>query len=262
MERLYNIAGKEIALFLFRFDLVGSKGVDIVLNVEIYHDMYADIDQRMKPLIHACSETLLRYRKHYNSTTIMDGTIHFDGMFEVVLSKGLRAIIDPKEQEQLFEDARRISDLLKELMIRRTKEERGELPPLDFMDEPASDDEVKQGLEQLGHVKRAEQERQFLEEGAPPLRPGLRQLRPDDLPKGVTASVGYDHRGPCYEFDHMSVGKLGRVIVIPQGNQQSLLQAEIYYGTDFPNTPTSKKREKLLNQVVEAINDCFYENFA
>ena len=70
MERITNIAGTEVAVFLYRFNLTRT-GVDFVLNVEIHNDMYADIDRRMKPLIHACSETLLRYRKHCNGTTIM-----------------------------------------------------------------------------------------------------------------------------------------------------------------------------------------------
>jgi hypothetical protein len=32
------------------------------LNEAIAADMYQDVDEKMKPLVHACCETLLRYR--------------------------------------------------------------------------------------------------------------------------------------------------------------------------------------------------------
>jgi len=58
---LKNIAGNEVSIFLFRFELRGN-GIDFVLNEAIAEDMYPDIDEKMQPLVHACCETLLRYR--------------------------------------------------------------------------------------------------------------------------------------------------------------------------------------------------------
>ncbi len=55
-----NIAGNDVSIFLFRFELLGSRGIDFVLNEEIAADMYPDVDEEMKPLVHACCETLLR----------------------------------------------------------------------------------------------------------------------------------------------------------------------------------------------------------
>ncbi len=55
-----NIAGNEISIFLFRFELHG-RGIDFVLNEEIAADMYPDVNEELTPLVHACSETLLRY---------------------------------------------------------------------------------------------------------------------------------------------------------------------------------------------------------
>ncbi len=46
-------------------------GIHFVLNKAIAADMYQDVDEKLKPLAHACCETLLRY-KHLNvSNTIM-----------------------------------------------------------------------------------------------------------------------------------------------------------------------------------------------
>jgi hypothetical protein len=47
---LKNIAGNDVSIFLFRFELRG-KGIDFILNEAIAADMYQDIDDRMKPLV-------------------------------------------------------------------------------------------------------------------------------------------------------------------------------------------------------------------
>ena len=86
MDHLKNLAGNDVALFLFRCVLRG-KGIDFVLNEGIAADMYPDVDEKLKPLVHACCETLLRYGHLSVSDTIMDGTILDTGEFEVMLSK-------------------------------------------------------------------------------------------------------------------------------------------------------------------------------
>jgi hypothetical protein len=50
---LKNIAGNEASIFLFRFELRGGNGIDFVLNEAIAADMHQDIDDQMKPLVHA-----------------------------------------------------------------------------------------------------------------------------------------------------------------------------------------------------------------
>ena len=83
-----NIAGNDVSIFLFRFELFGD-GIDFVLNEAIAADMYQDVDEKLKPLVHACCETLLRYRGFSTSSVIMDGNSLAIGGFEVMLSKGL-----------------------------------------------------------------------------------------------------------------------------------------------------------------------------
>lgn len=72
-----NIAGNDVSIFLFRFELRG-KGIDFILNEAIAADMYQDIDDKMKPLVHACCETLVRYRQLSVGNIIMDGNILTD----------------------------------------------------------------------------------------------------------------------------------------------------------------------------------------
>jgi hypothetical protein len=118
---LKNIAGNEVSIFLFRFELRG-RGIDFVLNEGIAADMYQEVDEELKPLAHACCETLLRYRNLSVSNTIMDGNFLKSGEFEVMLSKGLGRHFTEDEKARLFQDAKRIADLLATVMDRRTQE--------------------------------------------------------------------------------------------------------------------------------------------
>jgi hypothetical protein len=118
---LKNIAGNDVSIFLFRFELRGNS-IDFVLNEAIADDMYPDIDKKMKPLIHTCCETLLRYRQLSVSNIIMDGNFLVTGEFEVMLSKGLGQYFGHDEKERLFHNAKNISDLLGIVMDKRTQE--------------------------------------------------------------------------------------------------------------------------------------------
>jgi hypothetical protein len=130
---LKNIAGNDVSIFLYRFELRGN-GIDFVLNEAIAADMYQDIDEKMQPLVHACCETLLRYKHLSVSNTIMDGNFLATGEFEVMLSKGLGQHFAHDEKERLFQDAQNIADLLAMVMNRRTQEmkegKQHNLPPI------------------------------------------------------------------------------------------------------------------------------------
>lgn len=182
-----NIAGNEVSIFLYRFELRGY-GIDFVLNESTAEDMYPDINEKIQPLVHACCETLLRYRHLSVSNTIMDGNILVTGEFEVMLSKGLGQYFVHDEKERLFEDAKNIADLLGEVMDRGTQEmEKGiqrNQPPIEHTPNPKT---IKKELEKLGKTKHQQAKIQWLAEGVP-LRPGLRQLRPEDLPPDVNVS--------------------------------------------------------------------------
>lgn len=84
MSNLENLAGNDVAIFLFRFEIHGN-AISFVINQEIFMDMYEDLDEQIEPLAHACCETLLRYRHLSVSDTIMDGDILDTGEFEVML---------------------------------------------------------------------------------------------------------------------------------------------------------------------------------
>ena len=160
-----NIAGNEVSIFLYRFELRGN-GIDFVLNEAIAEDMYQDIDEKMKPLVHACCETLLRYRHLSVSNTIMDGNFLVTGEFEVMLSKGLGRHFAQDEKERLFQDAKNIADLLEVVMDRGTQElEKGKqrnLPPIVHTPNPRK---IKKGLEKLGKTKHLQAKLQWLAEG-------------------------------------------------------------------------------------------------
>ena len=111
MNNLKNLAGNDVALFLFRCELRGN-GIHFVVNEAIAADMYQDLDEQLKPLAHTCCETLVRYRHLSVSDTIMDGNILDTGEFEVMLSKGLGRHFVDDEKQLLFQDAKKIADIL------------------------------------------------------------------------------------------------------------------------------------------------------
>lgn len=215
-DNLRNLAGNDVSIFLFRFELRGN-GIDFVLNETIAADMYQDIDEKLKPLVHVCCETLLWYKHLSISNVIMDGNFLAPGGFDVMLSRGLRRHFANDEKQQLFQDAKNIADLLAEVMDRRTQEEKeGKPGSASHTGYPHNPESIKKELAELGRAKRLKAEVQRITEGKQ-IRPGLRQLRPEDLPPDVTASRGYDHRGQCYNFEHKALGELGRIVMIKRG---------------------------------------------
>jgi hypothetical protein len=261
MHHLKNVAGNEVALFLFRFVLRG-KGIDFVLNEGIAADMYPDVDAKLTPLVHACCETLLRYRHLSVSDTMMDGTILETGEFEVMLSKGLGRHFADEEKQQLFQDAKHMADLLVAVMDRKTQEiKEGKQGGPPHRPSPQRPQQINTGLKELGHAKRLQAEWQWLAEGKR-LRPGLQQLRPEDLPSGVTAARGYDHRGHCLVFAHNALGELGKIVLINMRDGHMLLQAEIYQGQAEVASPLAQQKKQIFEQVVATVNNCFNENFS
>ena len=236
--------------------------IDFVLNEAIAADMYQDVDEKIKPLVHACCETLLRYRHLSVSDTIMDGNILDTGEFEVMLSKGLGRHFADDEKQQLFQDAKNIADLLVAVMDKKTQElkdgKQGGPPHRQY---PQSPQKIKTGLKELGQEKRLQAELQWLVEGKRP-RPDLKQLRPEDLPSGVTASRGYDHRGHCLIFEHNTLGGLGKIVLSKIRDNQMLLQAELYKGQADVESPLVKQKKQVFEQVVATVNSCFIENFS
>jgi hypothetical protein len=121
---------------------------------------------------------------------------------------------------------------------------------------PPSPRKLKEGLEQLGKRKHQQAKSQWLTEGWQP-RPGLRQLRPEDLPPDVTVSSGYDHRGHCYVFEHKKFAALGRIVFSQVRELQMLLVAEIYNGQEKPESATAKKNREIFEKVVATVSTCF-----
>ena len=260
MDHWKNLAGNAVSIFLFRFELRGN-GIDFVVNQAIAADMYHDIDEKLKPLAHACCETLLRYRHLSVSNTIMDGNILATGEFEVMLSKGLGRHFAEDEKQQLFQDAKTIADLLVAVMDRKTQElKEGKQQRPSHRRPPQRPKKIKKGLEELGQAKHLQTEWQWLAEGQR-ARPGLQQLRPEDLPPGVRASRGYDHRGHCLIFEHNTLGELGKIVLIKIHEGKMLIQAELYKGQDGEESPLVKQKKHVFKQVVATVNTCLNENF-
>jgi hypothetical protein len=260
MHNVKNLAGNDVSIFLFRFELIGN-GINFVLNKEIAADMYPDVDAQLKPLAHACCETLLRYGHLSVSHIIMDGNILDTGEFEVMLSKGLGRHFAADEKQQLFQDAKTMADLLVEVMDRKTQElKEGKDVRPSHTPAPPDPKQIQQGLEQLGHAKRLQAEVQWMREGQR-VKPGLRQLRPEDLPPGVRAARGYDHRGHCTIFEHETLGALGKIVLINMRDGKTLLQAELCKGPGGEESPLVTQKKHVFEQVVAMVHTCFDKNF-
>ncbi len=152
---MFNLAGHEVSIFLFRF-VLRKNSISFVLNESIAEDMYPEIDEEMQPLAQACSKTLLRYKDLCKSEIIMDGNILVDGHFEVMLSKGLGKHFVESEKQNLFNDARKIFDLLLDVMDRRSREmnEGVYSGPQPYVHKIQRSATTTKGLETLGKEKR------------------------------------------------------------------------------------------------------------
>ena len=125
---------------------------------------------------------------------------------------------------------------------------------------PQHPKKIKKGLEELGQAKRLQAEVQWLAEGQQ-VRPGLKQLRPEDLPPGVTAARGYDHRGHCVIFEHKTLGELGKIVLVEMYDGQMLVQAELYNGQEDVKSPLVQKKKEVFGKIVATVNKAFDENF-
>lgn len=242
-----NLAGRPVSIFLFRF-VLRKNAISFVLNEVIAKDMYPEIDEKMQPLVQACCETLLRYRTKCHGDTIMDGNILTDGCFEVMLSKGLGKHFVEREKQNLFNDARQIADLLEEVMERRTKEEQeGTYPgPQPVVRKIQPIQSFTKGMEALGERKKLLDELLF---GYAPPKVGKKRLSSADLPDGVVAKRGYDHRGHCVAFEHKKLGELGKIVLIPLGQNQILMEAELTKG----NLGTFDIRQEILQEIFSTV---------
>ncbi len=143
------------------------------------------------------------------------------------------------------------------VMDRGTQElEEGKQPHPSPIDNTPNSRKIKKELEKLGKTKHLQAKMQWLAEGVQ-LRQGLRQLRPDDLPPDVTASSGYDHRGLCYVFDHKKFGELGRIVLIKVGEQEMLMQADLYMGQENQESTIAKMKKEIFENVVTNVSVCF-----
>lgn len=240
-----NCAGNNVSIFLFQF-VLQKNAVSFVLNESIAEDMYQDIEEQMQPLVHACGETLMRYRHLCNESVIMDGNIIEEGCFEVMLSKGLGKHFAEKEKQNLFNDANEISDLLTEVMNKRTKEmERGiYTSPHPVTPKIQRTQSTSKGLEALGRKHELLDELAVFDIETD----RLRKLKPDDLPYGVIARKGYDHRGHCYAFEHVTLGDLGKIILIDM-EENTRIEAELCNG----NSGVLSKKQKVFEEVISII---------
>jgi hypothetical protein len=89
----------------------------------------------------------------------------------------------------------------------------------------------------------------------------LKQLRPENLPLGVTAARGYDHRGHCLVFEHETLGALGKIVLSKIRDGKMLIQAELYKGHGNVESPLVQKKTQVFEQVVAIVNNRFDENF-
>ena len=68
-------------------------------------------------------------------------------------------------------------------------------------------------------------------------------------------------RGACLAFEHETLGELGKIVLIKLSEENVLIQADIHIGRGPADTPTSRRKRRLFEQIVKRVNDGFQENF-
>ena len=246
-----NLAGNNVSIFLFRL-VLRKNSISFVLNESIAEDMYSEVDENMQPLVQACCETLMRHRDMCLGETIMDGSILIDNCFEVMLSNGLGTHIPEREKGNLFNDAHEIANQLIEVMDRRTKEiEQGVYPgPQPVLNKLQRTESTNEGLERLGKKRESLRELALFESELV----GLKRLTPNDLPQGVHAKKGYDHRGRCYAFEHETLGDLGKIVLI---DMQGSIRIEAEQSKGLIEVLPQRKQlfEEIISNIERALID-------
>ena len=166
-----------------------------------------------------------------------------------MLKKGLGKKFRETEKQNLFKDADEIAKKLMEVMARRTKEmDNGTYPgPQEIeLGRTSNKENIKRGLHQRGIELKKPIDSSLI-------RPNLKQLRPEDLPVGVVASTGYDHRGRCITFEHDKYGDLGRIILIETENKEMKMNAE--FCESVMSAESKMKKREIFQEVVRVIHE-------
>jgi hypothetical protein len=248
-------------IFLFRFDIKGENGIDFILNEDIANDMYLDCNKRLKPLVKVSGETLLRYRNLSVDKTIMYGNLLDSGQFEVMLSTGLGAHFNIEEKNNLFLDAKKIADILCEVMDRRIMEEKNGI--INSNKEnifPSNLNNLDQDIEAMGELKSLEDKLGKFQ--SMPLRPNIKKLNIDDFPSGVEMTRDYDHRGHAFKFKHKTFGDLGRIVLVSVGGIKTCLQPELNIDNQNLSEHDIKQKNEMFQSVIDVVFKCFEENFS
>ncbi|MCD1416950.1 hypothetical protein IOC51_23285 [Vibrio parahaemolyticus] len=237
-----NLAGNDVSIFLFRFEQQ-EKALSFVLNEAIAEDLYPDSQTQLLPLIHVCSETLLRYRHRCRTSAIMDMNILTDGDLEVMLSPGLGRYFPDREKLYLFSDAHDMAKILMNVMDRRSQEQETNVLPQAPVSMPLELTSIDEQLETLARER--QHERRLASE--PSLR--FSPLTQDELPNGVRARMGYDHRGECLAFEHDTFGKLGKIVLSELG-VQTLMETELNRESD----EHWREKQALMEAIIPIIS--------
>jgi len=242
-----SLAGNRVSIFLFHF-VLRKNAISFVLNESIAEDLYPEADEQLEPLVHVCGETLMRYRHLCHEEIIMDGNILEEGCFEVMLKTGLGIHFAQTEKQNLFNDAHEIAKLLIDVMDRRTLElKHGTYPGAQpIIPKIQRSDSTNKRIEALARKRESLGSLSMFDGEAS----GLRRLSPSDLPQGVLVRKGYDHRGRCYAFEHVTLGQLGKIIVFGvNGNTQ--IDAELHTG----NSGVLAEKKKVFEEIISVVEE-------
>jgi hypothetical protein len=86
-------------------------------------------------------------------------------------------------------------------------------------------------------------------------------VRPENLPPGVRASRGYDHRGHFVIFERKTLGELGKIVLSNMHDGHMLIQAELYKGQENEESSLIQKKKDVFGKIVATVNKTFDENF-
>ncbi len=93
------------------------------------------------------------------------------------------------------------------------------------------------------------------------MKKNIKQLKPEDLPKGVITNLGEDYRGRCYLFDHVEYGRLGKLVVINIEENKQKLQYDFFEGFDLRGSSNYTRRMNIFRQIVQIVSQAFDDNF-
>ena len=112
MKKNKNLAGKQVAVFICRFEVNDKDNVEFVINEAIYSDIPSDLVTNLMLNVNLISQTLNPYRHFSNGNILMDINFITFEETEILLNDRMHYSLSKEELDIIFMNAKKIVETI------------------------------------------------------------------------------------------------------------------------------------------------------